>query len=162
MKVFLWTLLVLGIVVFAVLSNLGYRQGHRRDRASAEPAALSAALESYKYDHGKYPSEASSDRLRPDRDFSPSIYVDSSAFLYSMLSGGKDGKVYFEFSKNMLKTNSVGQIYIVDPHGNSYGYSTANLKNLSFSNTSGLGYFDLWSTGGGKTAKDRSHWVKNW
>lgn len=79
-----------------------------------------------------------------------------------MLSGGKDGTIYLEPTKNMLKTNSTGQIYFVDPHGNSYGYSTANLKHLSFSNTSGRGFYDLWSTKGGTTERDREKWEKNW
>lgn len=124
-------------------------------REAAEIAALSAALESYKADRGYYPSNAITASLSPNRDFSPSAYIPGSCVLYKALSGAGGGKVYFEFSRNMLATNSAGEVYVVDPHLNSYGYAYPGAKN-------GAGFYDLWSTKGGTTAGQTNKWVGNW
>jgi hypothetical protein len=73
------------------------------------------------------------------------------------------------FKPNMLlpappSTDTV--IAIVDPFGNSYGYSTANQANTA------NGYnptFDLWSTSGvaasptpAPPATQQDRWIKNW
>ncbi len=154
--------LLLGAIVAAtfalfgavlILGTASVSHGPRRDRSEAEIAALSAALESYKADHGDYPRDAATDRIRPDTDFDPEAYVPASKLLYRSLAGGT--KVYFEFHPSMLRQDSVGEIYVVDPRGNSYGYSTVGVK-------TGPGFPDLWSTRGGTTASAMSQWVTNW
>ena len=65
------------------------------------------------------------------------------------------GKTYFEFSKNMMKQDSDGQTYIIDPKGRSYGYSTSAAMN-------GPEFYDLWSTDGGTRQKDVPRWKTNW
>ena len=127
----------------------------RHNHEDGEIAALGAALESYKADLGDYPSNAASDRLSPNTDFSPSVYIPSSTILYEALSGVSGGRVYFEFSPAMLATNSVGAVYLVDSFGNSYGYAYPGPKN-------GTGFYDLWSTKGGTTAAQTNEWVGNW
>lgn len=125
------------------------------DRGEAEIAALSAALESYKADKGHYPSNADTDRLRPDVNFDPADYISSSKLLYRSLAGAQEGTVYFEFNKNMLKQDAAGETYLIDPKGHSYGYSTAGAKN-------GTNFFDLWSTAGGTTSGKTNQWIRNW
>jgi hypothetical protein len=75
---------------------------------------------------------------------------------------------YFTFKPNMLSpAGGAGTVTaIVDPFGNSYGYSTANQYNSS------TGYnptFDLWSTSGltnnppsSGTDTITAQWIKNW
>ena len=125
------------------------------ERTANEIAALSVALESYKADNGDYPSNAETTRLRADTHFSPKDYITASKVLYRSLAGTNDGKVYFEFSTNMVKRDSRGETYIVDPNGCSYGYSTAGAKN-------GPNFFDLWSTGSGTTVSATNRWIVNW
>ena len=144
-----------------------------RTRVSGEIAALSVALESYKTDHGHYPTDAgTTQKLNPRVAFDPALYIPASHFLYRELSGDADGdpsttspndkKRYFEFSPRMLRSfGSSRTTYIADPWGNSYGYSTSK---LAYSNDT-AGYnvgFNLWSTGGGTTQEDRTKWWTNW
>jgi prepilin-type N-terminal cleavage/methylation domain-containing protein len=77
-------------------------------------------------------------------------------------------KVYFTFKPNMLlPSGGTGTVTaIVDPFGNSYGYSTANQADPT------KGYnptFDLWSTTGiapsptpTPPATQQNLWIKNW
>ncbi|MES2570076.1 MAG: hypothetical protein V4710_08475 [Verrucomicrobiota bacterium] len=142
-------------------------------RPPFELAALSAALESYKSDHGNYPTDpATSERLRPNLMFDPNDYIPASRFLYRALSGdadgdpstksNRDGKVYFPFKEMNFKfAGSRKNTYLVDAWGNPYGYST--LKSADPESPDGNNEtFDLWSTGGGKTAKQKGNWVANW
>ena len=119
----------------------------------------------------------------------PSSYKAQSVILYRALSGdtnldrrvtSADGgtdifgasvspasttapKAYFEFKPNQLEpSNGTGAVTaIIDPWGNSYGYSTANRANSAngFNPT-----FDLWSTGGqtAATTDAKAKWLKNW
>jgi type II secretory pathway pseudopilin PulG len=74
--------------------------------------------------------------------------------------------VYFTFKPNMLlPSGGTGTVTaILDPFGNSYGYSTANQYSPS------TGYnptFDLWSTSGltatpGSPDTITPQWIKNW
>lgn len=150
------------------------------------------------------------DNIDPRKDKNPmdKKYQLSSLYLYSQLSGditgsggGPDGKVdadakvYFPFKPEMLGTeknktsNKVEKVlYLQDPFGQSYGYSTAAAtaeaeflrelrKNPSAKRSDKpKGYnpagFDLWSTGGtaaksstsGKSGEEleQARWVKNW
>lgn len=149
------------------------------------------------------------DNIDPRKDKNPmdKKYQLSSLYLYSQLSGdltgsnGPDGKVdadakvYFPFKPEMLgteknkTTNKIEKVlYLQDPFGQSYGYSTAAATaeaeyQRELRKTPGAkrgdnpkGYnsagFDLWSTGGtaakssgsGKSAEEleQARWVKNW
>ena len=93
--------------------------------------------------------------------------------------------VYYTFKANqLLPTGGTGTVtQIIDPFGNSYGYSTAYQGDISAANTSTStttattpthGYnptYDLWSTGGQvgnatdtitQTSAKRAKWLINW
>jgi hypothetical protein len=121
-------------------------------------------------------------------------YAASSLFLYKQLSGDENANGTIEgtetsriYLTDFFKPSRFDSAYrtsgtishIVDPFGNSYGYSTAALKveqdyqadlqtNPSAARpTTARGYnstFDLWSTAGatGSTAADTAKWIKNW
>lgn len=153
---------------------------------------------------------------RKDGNPSKGRYQKASQFLYAVLANdlepaeapdGKPeptGRGYFDFKANQLggplspnqkKQGSKGgaspgggetTIYMVDPFGNSYGYSTlgaraeAEFRELIRKNPKATrdqvkadkrgGFnptFDLWSTGGKISStdandEDRKKWVKNW
>lgn len=155
------------------------------------------------------------DKINPQDQsyFDPAVgnaYKDSSHYLYEALSGFqpdasmKPGtmsptKSYFTFQPTQLeiyssegndtvKTATSPYMYIVDPFGFSYGYSTAFLAQAALADSQnpgttpapGFGYnptFDLWSTAGyskaGKTlptntsgvapaAFNSNLWLRNW
>jgi len=170
-------------------------------RAQGEIQEMSAACEAYKSDNGGYPQDTSSNNvtnsLIPQTSTSPATgsYAAASLFLYEALTGdtqatGQPAASQKNYAPDLLKpsrlgTNAsigVGQAqyvqYIMDPFGNSYGYSTAGLANeqqfrqtLASPNGStsatrqlNQGFnptFDLWSTGGA-TGSNTSTWIKNW
>jgi prepilin-type N-terminal cleavage/methylation domain-containing protein len=166
---------IITILAGLVLSTAGYaRKKGARARAETEIAAMSAACENYKADNAIYPKEASStDMLDAKVSGNPSAYQSASLYLYKQLSGDSaanrtpTGKGYMQFKPNMLYPPDQSQtvLYIQDPFGNSYGYSTANQVN------SAQGYnptFDLWSTAGltatpgGIPDTITPQWIKNW
>ena len=167
---------IITILAGLVLSTAGYaRKKGARARAETEIAAMSAACESYKADNGIYPQEASStDVLDAKMSGDPSTYQSASLYLYKKLSGdgaanrSATGKGYMVFKPNMLfpadQTQNV--LYIQDPFGNSYGYSTIQVATQDTTK----GYnptFDFWSTSGLKTAgqptqAEQNQWIKNW
>ena len=174
-------IVVVGIIIVLtglVLSTVGYaRKKGARARAETEIAAMSAACESYKADNGVYPQQASStDMLNARLSGSPSTYQTASLYLYEQLSGDSSGnrnptgKSYMTFKPNMLfpADQTLNVLYIQDPFGNSYGYSTIQ---AATQNTT-LGYnptFDLWSTVGltsdpppSGTDTITPQWIKNW
>ena len=153
------------------------------------------------------PNEDSyTDKLDPREDGDPTRnkYQNASLYLYKCLSGDAkpgtdatrrpkrtdvpDGKPetrgYCEFKPDQLDKNKEGSIkFIVDPFGNSYGYSTAGAEAdekyreevQKNPNTPRQGKFqkgfsptyDMWSTGGlvSKTDnlnEDRKRWVHSW
>jgi type II secretory pathway pseudopilin PulG len=171
------------IVILAglILATTGYVQNKgARARAETEIAAMSAALESYKADNGIYPRDNPGNKFTDTLDArinfapapspSPNAYTSASFYLYSQLSGLDQNqqpvagmKSYFTFRPQMLgnPTGNTTVIYIRDPFGNSYGYSTANQRSTS------AGYnptFDLWSTGStaSPTPTPPTAWIKNW
>lgn len=165
---------IIAVLAGLVLGTAGFMQKKAaKDRARAEIKAMELALESYKADNGVYPRNATTDGL--DAKSTPTTsYAPSSKFLYAQLSGDFDynsttpatGKAYMEFKPNMLsgtkdaKGNFTTVNYLLDPFGNSYGYSTANQAdpNKGYNPT-----FDLWSTGGKTGAPtDTASWVTNW
>jgi len=143
----------------------------RRD--VGEIAALSAAIENYKADHGKYPSDPrSTELLRPNTTFDPVQYATSSRFLYRTLSGDSDGnpatrssadtKPYYDFKYEVLSGRPYGpRTHILDPWRNSYGYSTFKAVNPE-SPDGNNPTFDLWSTAGGTTKEAKPKWTTNW
>jgi len=161
------------IIILAglILAGAGFaQQKAARDRASAEIAALSVALESYKADNGEYPRSALTDAMAITVT-TGSGAKNVSLFLYKELSGDRvvdrktdaDAKRYFEFKPDMLIPATGTTVeYITDPFGNAYGYSTIY---AATSGTSGNNpTYDLWSTAGvlvNGTAGE-AKWIKNW
>lgn len=136
-------MVVIAILAGLTLSTAGFVQKKAaRSRAESEIAALSAALESYKADHGDYPTG--------DTGSGTGIPGDNK-FLRTNLSPSS-GKIYFEFPKSMDNIIDAGTI--VDPFSENYGYSYPGATNRSGSN-----FFDLWS----RTATTNTNqWIKNW
>jgi type II secretory pathway pseudopilin PulG len=171
-------LIVMSIIIILAgltIATMGYVQTKsRRSRAEAEIAAISAALENYKADNGVYPSNLDTNGLDPTTDVNPipppptNNYSKASLYLYEQLSGDTDNdrkpdtKSYFAFKPNQLNPSDQTKnvVAMVDPFGNSYGYST-----LKASDPTKNGYnptFDLWSTAGGTKTTDVPGWIKNW
>jgi prepilin-type N-terminal cleavage/methylation domain-containing protein len=186
-------LIVMAIIIVLaglILATASYvqKKGYR-SRAEAEIAAISAALENYKADNGVYPrgnanvantsSPYDTDKLNPRTDGSAgATYQVASLYLYRALTGddnfnrqadpGEAGKAYLTFKPNQLSPTdqTANVLFIRDPFGNSYGYSTA------YQNNSNQGYnptFDLWSTAGLTTDPPTTgtdtitpQWIKNW
>ncbi|MEP6685865.1 MAG: type II secretion system protein, partial [Verrucomicrobiota bacterium] len=160
-----------------ILATAGYVQKKgARSRAEAEIAAMSAALENYKADNGVYPPFNTLD-ARADVDPRAVNYTSGSVALYNALFGATTGsrtptpgmKTYFAFKPNMLtpRDQALPVTAVVDPFGNSYGYSTIDNRDANPTATGTTGYnptFDLWSTGGttGGSTSDRAQWIKNW
>jgi type II secretory pathway pseudopilin PulG len=148
-----------------VLATSSYVQNKgRRTRAEAEIAAISVALQNYKADNGIYPSDPVRTELVDPSAFPPP--AEASLYLYEKLAGDSnhdriaDTLTYFSFKPNQLSPADQTQnvIFIRDPFGNSYGYSTAKAANPAGI----LGYnptFDLWSTA---NETDPARWIKNW
>jgi hypothetical protein len=101
-------------------------------------------------------------------------YEAATLSLYKSISGDADNdsnrtaevKSYFNFKPNQLSPASQNQavVFIRDPFGNSYGYSTVKAANPASTD----GYnptFDLWSTGGKidpSSTPTQVEWIKNW
>ena len=185
-------MLIILILAGIILAVAGSAQNKAAvSRAKGEIKAMETALEAYKSDNGSYPSDPnSSEQLNAQQNFDPGnvLYQKSSEFLYQALSGLQPAtagtttpsttaatKAYLSFKANQLLTANDAPggavasptspyMYIVDPFGLSYGYSTAYQAALNASATNpsgtpnpsptpptGVGYnptFDLWSTGG--------------
>jgi prepilin-type N-terminal cleavage/methylation domain-containing protein len=182
--------LVIGTMTFA-------QNKSARARATAEIKALEAAIGSYESDNGSMPRDANSDTLDAKSiavsaapiDPLNDLYLASSRLLFQQLSGmaTTGSKTYYPFKPNQIypTTAVVNNTYaydsvkgILDPFGNSYGYSTAYQAEVAKdpSKTPTKGYnptYDLWSTAGfgpnGKTYpasvknSDKSAlWITNW
>ena len=137
---------IIAILAALVLNTAGFIQKKAaRSRAETEIAALSAALESYKADNGDYPSDITAS---PNTLTAPG----NNAYLRTNLSptNATNGKVYFEFSKNMGTNLATGPI--TDPFGENYGYRYPGIMN-------GSNFFDLWSR---SASTNTNLWTKNW
>ena len=202
-------LVVMAIIAIlaAILLNLNALVQSRaaRTRADGEKVTMSAGCEAYKADNGSYPQNDDTDKLDPRTDGDPNSnnYKNASLYLYKQLSGDLNANERNEpngtppeprnylsdfFTPQRMGVNSgipvgsVGRVlYIKDPYGNPYGYSTLGLKaeqkfrtdvttDPKAPRTANQGYnptFDLWSTAG-KTSNPSSDptvvnaWVKNW
>lgn len=113
---------IIAILAGLTLGSMGYvNRKSAEARARTEVAALSAAIDSFKLEFGKYPA--------------------SQEVLYSELTGtnaaiNMNRKVFFEPTPGMV-TNGA----FIDPWGANYVYTT----NPTFN----IGFFDLYSTAGG-------------
>jgi prepilin-type N-terminal cleavage/methylation domain-containing protein len=194
---------IIAILTGLVIATAGFVQNKAaRERAVGEIHEMSSGCESYKTDNGGYPQTGKTDDLDPRIHGNPVTgrdYKDASLALYSALSGDyepdqmPDGnpekKGYIQFLPNRLNTikDGSGKVltiqYIQDPFGNSYGYSTAGLKQeIDYREElkanpaaprkpdQAKGYnstFDMWSTAG-QVSKDlkadtnSNKWVRNW
>src|SRR5437762_6722613 len=176
---------VIIILTGLVLSTVGYAQKKgARARAATEIAAMSAALESYKADNGVYPNNGDTNNLdaRTSGNASSPSYNLASLALYNLLFGATNGsrtpdtgaRSYFVFKPNMLSPTDQTQnvLFIRDPFGNSYGYSTAANPQANPTPAGTPGYnpsFDLWSTAGvapsptpAPPTTQQDLWIKNW
>jgi len=173
---------VILVLAGLVLSTAGYvRKKGARARAETEIAALSAACESYKADNGVYPRDATTtDTLdaRTNGNSSSPSYNQASLTLYNLLFGATSGgrtpdpgkRSYFVFKPNMLSPadQTLPVLYIQDPFGYSYGYST--IQAATGDTTKGYNpTFDLWSTVGLTATPSpppsdtiTPQWIKNW
>lgn len=126
------TIAVIMVVAGLIMGTLGYvnRKG-AEGRAKAEVAALAAAIDNYKLDFGAYP--------------------DPEGLFQELTAQGEvnSSKVYFEPKGSIARNMTNGPF--LDPWGTPYNYRTNNLRNV--------GFFDLWSTAGGKA--DEAEWIHN-
>lgn len=183
---------------------------YSRESARGEILLLTSGIEYFKTDYGTYPREAgvteqaiwgAAAPIDPRVDGNPDseVYKKASKFLYQVLSGdsncdGQPGdggaRIYCTFKPSMLKFDDshTTVLYLQDPFGLPYGYSTAGARDEDdyrdaiiarrespekatgkpnprgdhgFNST-----FDLWSTGGSKitpaTDQIRKKWIGNW
>ncbi len=203
----LTVMLIIAVLASLVLGvNAMVQNKAARSRAEGEIKTLSLGCENYKIDNGNYPRGEVTDNLDPRQDGNPASgaggkkYQLSSLFLYQELSGDKlpegapnfvpepENQIYLKdfFKPNVLsaKKDTNGKIsavlYIQDPFGQSYGYSTLGAKAeeefLTLLRkdpntprpTAANGFnptFDLWSTGGSSgtaIASQQGKWIKNW
>ena len=156
--------------VAALILFLSRKEEPHVSREYTELKMLSAAIESYKTDHGHCPTDpATTEQLDPNTSFDPAAYIPACSFLYRSLSGddktsetpnAPKPKKYCIFPPGMLKKNDGGLTYIIDRSGNSLGYST--FKSAHPDSPDGHNpTFYLWSTGGGTSAEDKSKWYQN-
>lgn len=204
-------ILILAGLILGIAGHAQHEASVRR--AESEIHGLGAAIEAYKVDNGSYPRDsAKTDVLNAQSDVDPGKqdhkYQDSSEFLYQCLSGyippvananvAPTGKPYFSFKSNQLAAAADGggstatvtptspYMYVQDPFGFAYGYSTANIYAVENNPNSPdviakAGFnptYDLWSTsgyaqtggkgtptnvgGGSSTSVYSNLWEKNW
>lgn len=170
---------IIAVLAGLVLKGAGYAQNKAaRDRAAAEIAAISVALESYKADNGEYPT------THPDipTDKSPSklksvgssaaptsdSYKQAGVVLYRSISNPTAGtKVYFEAKPDIRSTgtaNPTADTHFIDPFGNPYGYAIPDGSTTAPNTYNPT--FDLWSTagqsGGTAATQKQEKWITNW
>ena len=183
---------VIAILAAIVLVAAGYVQNKgAQSRALSEVQAMENACEQYKADNGAYPRASGTGNSVTDTLYAKTMgdpasayatnYQAASLYLYTALTGDTNGYgiatvSYFPIKPAMCSrpntslaissTNAVQ--YLMDPWGNSYGYSTAG--EVSGTTAAITGYnptFDLWSTGGTITtgsapSSTTYQWIKNW
>jgi len=132
---------VIGILAGLALAAMGGIQKRgAKARAESDIQAISAAIEEFHRDFGKYPAANSNDLFKE--------LTGSNASINSI--PGKI-KVYFEPPPGIIGTNA-GQNFFQDPWGTGYFFITtgANLRNR--------GLFDIYSTAG---SSDQNKWIRN-
>ena len=179
---------ILATLILAAASGLE-AQGERK-RAMSEIDGMSTALENYKRDNGIYPQanylyvKGTAPNLSYDTSVAPNTdggpYENSSSILYLALSGQTNfitttaptGTPYMSFTKKQIGISNAtlasgGTTYAQDPWGYSYGYSTGNPSTPPQASDPvpfrGLGYYDLWSTGGWTPSSGSvNNWIVDW
>ena len=151
---------IVAILAALVLRTAGYVQRKAATaRAETEIAALSAALESYKADHGDYPHGTNSTAGGAGV---ATAAPGSNPFLREALQPGS-GKVYFEFPSSMGTNKGTNPDTegpydyedVEDPFGEKYGYIYPHTK----SNLTPTNFFLLWSRSG---TTNTNQWSKSW
>jgi len=163
-------ILILAGLILSAAS--GVMEKAKRTRAQNEIQGMSAALEGYKTDNGIYPStnvatsfgmqnstlltnSAAALYFSTTLDGTSSQYQQTSQVLYLGLTG----------QTNFTDTPAAGAKAVKDPWGYSYGYSVGSATSAPIN---GVGFFDLWSTGGNLAAKVAAtptltnSWISNW
>lgn len=120
-------LLAVAVVIGALSAMLIGAAGYIKrktdvDRVHIEMAAMSLALENYKLDYGSYPTSTSY------RVSATGVTELSNSIALYRAIGGYNGKTYYRFRPDQLKTNSIygtftnTDTYVVDPWGSPYNY----------------------------------------
>ena len=181
------------MVVIAILCSLmtmvlgvqRYAQSKsRRSRTEAQIAAFSAAGEAYKADNGSYPRGEETDAIASVGEAAgattSSAFTDSNLALYVLLTGDMDlnGKpdstepgtaqtaapTYITFAPSQLAKPGDKVLFMRDPWGKAYGYSTKRAKAIQAgADDATFGHnvtFDLWSTAN-MDDKEKA-WITNW
>jgi len=145
-------------------------------RTTSEINAMSAALEQYKTDVGVFPNFVMTGPPNGSYSYSDTGagggYQQSSQVLFRSLSGKTNFNdapisgvtVYYPFKPSQVG-NPANNSYVKDAFGISYGYSTGEGTNNSPDVPyNGVGFFDLWSTGGepGASPSETNSWISNW
>jgi len=162
---------IIAVLAGLVLKGAGYAQNKAaRDRASAEIAAISVALESYKADNGEYPNSSVTSGTLSKSTGASTGYVAAGYVLFDELSNPTvantaNRSIYFEAKPDIRSTGTgaivSGSTYFVDPFGNPYGYQTPTTTGTNTYNPT----YDLWSTAGQSgsgTANKQEKWITNW
>lgn len=124
---------IIAILAGLTLGSMGYvNRKSAEARARTEVAALSAAIDSFKLEYGKYPENEDT--------------------LYAELTGTgtiNTNKVFFEPTPGMVTNND-----FIDPWGTPYRY----IPNPTNADSVNIGFFDLYSEGGGK---NKTNYIRN-
>lgn len=201
------------ILAGLILGTAGYANRRAASsRAQAEIKAIEGAINSYQVDNGTVPRNTNTDTIDARDESTKSsggipnaAYQATSKFLFQALCGYYDmsgatptasttgAKAYFPWKPGQVYPSSAvaanGSInppnvqYVIDPFGQSYGYSTIGAQRAADAASGVAGttpvdptkggfnpVFDLWSTSGYGPGKpyatgttDRSIlWITNW
>jgi prepilin-type N-terminal cleavage/methylation domain-containing protein len=180
---------IMGMLMSMVLGVQRYAQSKsNRSRVEGQIAAFTAAAEAYKTDNAVYPRSAETDDLSSITSgmgaADASAYKPANLAFYTMLSGDADlnGRPdaseatgaganatapvsYYNFAPSLLQIDSGKVVFIRDPWGKPYGYSTKRQKVLQsgLQDDASAGHnitYDLWSTAN-SDANERA-WIANW
>ena len=145
-------IVIIGLLAGLVIMVAGYiNKKSAISRATAEMAALSLAIDNYKFDVGVYPASSTA---RVSGVYG-SLYITNNSLLYSQLSINPS-----YLPKNLRLTNSypawiacycaygntgvtVNATFILDPWNRPYNYFCAKAATNQYNTAS----FDLWSYG---------------
>lgn len=182
------------MVVIAILCSLmtmvlgvqRYAQSKsRRSRTEAQIVAFSAAAEAYKADNGSYPRGEETDAIASVGEVAgattATAFVSSNLALYVLLTGDADlnGKpdstepgtgaqtaapTYMTFAPSQLSKPGNKVLFMQDPWGKAFGYSTKRAKAIQAgADDAAVGHnvtFDVWSTAN-MDDKEKA-WISNW
>ena len=194
----LLVMLIISILVgLLIMAGSGALEKAKRARAIGEIKAMTSALEAYKVDNGIYPFTNSAlsyqmsgtlltnpspnfPYLYSTKDGSSAEYIANSQVLYLGLSGQTNfsdvpasgasaNRAYMSFNISQIASPTANS-YVKDSWNYAYGYSIGTPAGAGTPQypINGLGFFDLWSTGGVTVAKVTATpsltnaWISNW